>query len=45
MRRAEVARPDQEKCCLCAKLTAQEAQHHHGPEGDGCWTPPVCYNP
>uniref|UniRef100_B8HZL9 Uncharacterized protein n=1 Tax=Cyanothece sp. (strain PCC 7425 / ATCC 29141) TaxID=395961 RepID=B8HZL9_CYAP4 len=39
-----MARPDQEKCRLCAKLTAQEAQHRHGPEGDGCWTPQVCYN-
>lgn len=39
-----MARPDQEKCRLCAKLNAQEAQQRHGPQGDGCWNPKYCHN-
>ena len=39
-----MARPDQEKCRLCSKLSAQEAQQRHGPDGDGCWDAKHCYN-
>jgi len=28
-----MARPDQEKCRLCSKLTEQVAKQLHGPEG------------
>lgn len=31
-----------EKCRLCAKLTAKQAKHLHGPDGDGCWDSSVC---
>ena len=39
-----MARPDQEKCRLCAKLDSQAAQQRHGATGDGCWNPKVCHN-
>lgn len=39
-----MARPDQEKCRLCSKLTTQEAQQRHGAQGDGCWDPKYCHN-
>jgi hypothetical protein len=39
-----MARPDQEKCRLCSKLTAQEAQQKHGADGDGCWDARYCHN-
>ena len=39
-----MARPDQEKCRLCSKLDAQEAQQRHGSDGDGCWNPNYCHN-
>ncbi len=39
-----MARPDQEKCRLCSKLTSQEAQQRHGAEGDGCWDDQRCHN-
>ncbi len=32
-----------EKCRLCAKLSAQQAQQLHGLEGDACWIPQRCY--
>jgi hypothetical protein len=32
-----------EKCRLCAKLSAQQAQQLHGLEGYGCWIPQRCY--
>ncbi len=39
-----MARPDREKCRLCSKLSSQEAQQHHGSNGDGCWDPKYCHN-
>lgn len=39
-----MARPDSDKCRLCAKLSVQDAQQRHGPEGDGCWDPKYCHN-
>ncbi len=39
-----MARPDSDKCRLCAKLTVQEAQQRHGPSGDGCWDAKYCHN-
>jgi len=39
-----MARPDQEKCRLCSKLSSQEAQQRHGTDGDGCWNPNYCHN-
>ncbi|WP_250123518.1 hypothetical protein [Chroococcidiopsis sp. CCMEE 29] len=39
-----MARPDQEKCRLCSKLTSQEAQQRHGPNEDGCWDAKYCHN-
>jgi hypothetical protein len=32
-----------EKCLRCALLEADVAQEVHGPNGDGCWNPKVCY--
>jgi hypothetical protein len=39
-----MARPDSDKCRLCAKLSVQDAQQRHGPEGDGCWDAKYCHN-
>jgi hypothetical protein len=39
-----MARPDSEKCRLCAKLSVQDAQQRHGNTGDGCWSPKYCHN-
>lgn len=33
-----------DKCLRCAMLSAEKAKALHGPEGDGCWNPKVCYN-
>jgi hypothetical protein len=33
-----------EKCQKCAMLSAVQAQTIHGPDGDGCWNPSVCYS-
>ena len=30
------------KCIACAQLSADEAQHLHGPDGDGCWSEQRC---
>jgi hypothetical protein len=32
-----MARPDQEKCRLCSKLSVKEAKQRHGTMGDCCW--------
>lgn len=39
-----MARPDSDKCRLCAKLSVQDAQQRHGPGGDGCWDVKYCHN-
>ena len=38
-----MARPDQEKCRLCSKLTASAAKQLHGPDGDRCWDEAYCH--
>jgi hypothetical protein len=38
-----MARPDQEKCRLCSKLTAPAAKQLHGPDGDRCWDEAYCH--
>lgn len=35
-------RTQNDKCRLCAKLSAEEAQELHGAKGDGCWTETRC---
>lgn len=37
-------RPSQEKCRLCSKLSAVQAQERHGAEGDGCWDSNRCHD-
>jgi hypothetical protein len=32
-----------DKCIRCALLESDVAQDIHGPNGDGCWNPKVCY--
>lgn len=39
-----MARPERDKCRLCAKLSSPEAQQRHGPNGSGCWDPKYCHN-
>jgi hypothetical protein len=33
-----------EKCKKCAQLTMDVVKEIHGPEGDNCWDPKVCYS-
>ncbi len=35
--------PTKEKCCLCSKLTTEQALQKHGPEGTGCWEGEPCH--
>jgi len=39
-----MARPDQEKCRLCSKLSVKEAKQRHGTMGDCCWDEAHCHN-
>jgi len=39
-----MARPLQEKCRLCSKLSVAQAQERHGAEGDGCWDSNRCHD-
>jgi len=32
-----------EKCRLCSKLSAEQAQQIHGPQGNGCWVSVRCH--
>lgn len=38
-----MSRPSSEKCRLCSKLSAQEAQRRHAEEGDQCWDATHCH--
>ncbi|MBW4505554.1 MAG: hypothetical protein KME64_03450 [Scytonematopsis contorta HA4267-MV1] len=33
-----------EKCKKCSTFTADVAKSIHGPDGDNCWNPAVCYS-
>ena len=39
-----MSRPDQEKCRLCSKLSAAEANLRHGTQGNRCWDEVRCHN-
>lgn len=38
-----MSRPQKEKCRLCSKLSAADAQQRHGPKGTGCWDATHCH--
>lgn len=37
-------KPRNPKCELCAKMSAEQAQILHGPDGDNCWKGQRCHN-
>lgn len=38
-----MSRPQKEKCRLCSKLSAADAQQRHGSEATGCWDAVRCH--